>query len=48
MTTYELTTRRLRLREGVLSRKGRDFPLLRISDVSFRTAPSTGCSAAAS
>jgi uncharacterized membrane protein YdbT with pleckstrin-like domain len=36
MTTYELTTRRLRLREGVLSRKGRDFPLLRISDVSFQ------------
>ena len=32
MTTYELTTRRLRLREGVLSRKGRDFPLLRISE----------------
>jgi uncharacterized membrane protein YdbT with pleckstrin-like domain len=39
MTTYELTTRRLRLREGVLSRKGRDFPLLRISDVSFQHGP---------
>lgn len=38
-TTYELTTRRLRLREGVLSRKGRDFPLLRISDVSFQHGP---------
>src|SRR5205809_848961 len=25
-TTYELTTRRLRLREGILSRSGRDFP----------------------
>jgi uncharacterized membrane protein YdbT with pleckstrin-like domain len=34
-TTYELTTRRLRLRRGVLSRTGRDFPLIRISDVSF-------------
>ena len=34
-TTYELTTRRLRLRSGILSRQGRDFPLNRISDVSF-------------
>jgi uncharacterized membrane protein YdbT with pleckstrin-like domain len=34
-TSYEITTRRLRLREGVLSRSGRDFPLNRISDVSF-------------
>jgi uncharacterized membrane protein YdbT with pleckstrin-like domain len=34
-TSYELTTRRLRLREGILSRSGRDFPLIRISDVSF-------------
>jgi len=34
-TTYELTTRRLRLRAGILTRTGRDFPLLRISDVSF-------------
>ncbi len=34
-TTYELTTRRLRLRRGMLSRSGRDFPLTRISDVSF-------------
>jgi uncharacterized membrane protein YdbT with pleckstrin-like domain len=34
-TTYQLTTRRLRLRYGILSRTGRDFPLLRISDVSF-------------
>ncbi len=39
MTTYELTSRRLRLRDGVLSRKGRDFPLLRISDVSFSHGP---------
>ena len=34
-TTYELTTRRLRLRAGILTRTGRDFPLIRISDVSF-------------
>jgi uncharacterized membrane protein YdbT with pleckstrin-like domain len=38
-TTYELTTRRLRLREGIVSRQGRDFPLLRISDVSFLHGP---------
>lgn len=35
-TTYEVTTRRLRLREGILTRSGRDFPLNRISDVSFK------------
>lgn len=34
-TTYEVTTRRLRLRQGVFTRSGRDFPLNRISDVSF-------------
>jgi uncharacterized membrane protein YdbT with pleckstrin-like domain len=34
-TSYELTTRRLRLRTGILTRRGRDFPLTRISDVSF-------------
>jgi len=34
-TRYEVTTRRLRLREGIISRSGRDFPLNRISDVSF-------------
>ena len=38
-TSYELTTRRLRLREGILARSGRDFPLIRISDVSFRHGP---------
>ena len=38
-TTYELTTRRFRLRYGVLSRTGRDFPLIRISDVSFSHGP---------
>jgi uncharacterized membrane protein YdbT with pleckstrin-like domain len=35
-TVYELTTRRLLLREGILTRSGRDIPLSRISDVSFR------------
>jgi len=34
-TSYELTNRRLRLRTGILTRAGRDFPLSRISDVSF-------------
>ncbi len=38
-TSYELTTRRLRLRAGILTRRGRDFPLLRISDVSFAQGP---------
>ena len=35
-TAYELTTRRLRLRNGILTRNGRDIPLSRITDVSFR------------
>lgn len=35
-TVYELTTRRLRLRDGILTRTGRDIPLSRITDVSFR------------
>jgi uncharacterized membrane protein YdbT with pleckstrin-like domain len=34
-TTYELTSGRLRVREGILTRRGRDIPLTRISDVSF-------------
>ena len=34
-TTYELTNRRLRLRAGILTRSGRDFPLAKITDVSF-------------
>ncbi len=38
-TTYELTNRRLRLRRGILVRTGRDFPLVRISDVSFSNGP---------
>ena len=35
-TAYELTTRRLRLRDGIVTRNGRDIPLSRITDVSFR------------
>jgi membrane protein YdbS with pleckstrin-like domain len=38
-TTYQLTTRRLQLRRGILTRSGRDFPLVRISDVSFSQGP---------
>ena len=38
-TTYRLTTRRLQLRSGILTRSGRDFPLIRISDVSFSQGP---------
>ncbi len=38
-TTYRLTTRRLSLRRGILTRSGRDFPLIRISDVSFSQGP---------
>jgi membrane protein YdbS with pleckstrin-like domain len=38
-TTYRLTTRRLQLRTGILTRSGRDFPLIRISDVSFTQGP---------
>jgi membrane protein YdbS with pleckstrin-like domain len=38
-TSYELTTRRLRLRRGIVTRSGRDFPLTRISDVSFSHGP---------
>jgi uncharacterized membrane protein YdbT with pleckstrin-like domain len=34
-TMYELTTRRLRTRFGIVTRRGRDIPLTRISDVSF-------------
>jgi uncharacterized membrane protein YdbT with pleckstrin-like domain len=35
-TVYELTNRRMRLRDGILTRNGRDIPLSRITDVSFR------------
>jgi uncharacterized membrane protein YdbT with pleckstrin-like domain len=34
-TTYELTTKRLRTRFGIITRRGRDIPLTRINDVSF-------------
>ncbi len=35
-TVYELTTKRMRLRDGILTRNGRDIPLSRVTDVSFR------------
>jgi uncharacterized membrane protein YdbT with pleckstrin-like domain len=35
-TIYQLTTRRMRLRDGIIARSGRDIPLSRITDVSFR------------
>jgi membrane protein YdbS with pleckstrin-like domain len=38
-TTYELTSRRLRMRTGILTRRGRDIPLARINDVSFQKGP---------
>ena len=38
-TRYELTTRRMRLRTGVVARNGSDIPLSRITDVSFRKSP---------
>jgi membrane protein YdbS with pleckstrin-like domain len=38
-TTYELTTRRLRMRDGIVTRHGRDIPLARINDVSFERGP---------
>jgi uncharacterized membrane protein YdbT with pleckstrin-like domain len=34
-TTYELTTKRLQTRFGIVTRRGRDIPLTRINDVSF-------------
>jgi len=39
LTTYELTSRRLRLRDGIVTRRGRDIPLIRITDVSFEQGP---------
>ena len=38
-TTYELTTRRMRVRSGIVTRQGRDIPLARINDVSFEKGP---------
>jgi uncharacterized membrane protein YdbT with pleckstrin-like domain len=35
-TRYELTTRRMRIRDGIIARRGRDIPLSRVTDVSFR------------
>ena len=35
-TRYVLTNRRVVIRSGVLSRSGRDIPLTRVNDVSFR------------
>jgi uncharacterized membrane protein YdbT with pleckstrin-like domain len=34
-TVYELTTRRLSMRIGIIARRGRDIPLARITNVSF-------------
>jgi membrane protein YdbS with pleckstrin-like domain len=39
LTTYELTTKRLRMRAGIVTRQGRDIPLTRINDVSFEQGP---------
>ena len=39
LTTYELTTRRLQIRGGIVTRHGRDIPLVRITDVSFEQGP---------
>jgi uncharacterized membrane protein YdbT with pleckstrin-like domain len=35
-THYVLTTRRVVIRQGVFGRSGRDIPLTRVNDVSFR------------
>ena len=34
-TTYTLTTRRLIVRSGLLTKTGRDLPLMRVNDVAF-------------
>ena len=34
-STYTITTKRLITREGIVSRKGHDIPLMRISDVAY-------------
>ena len=39
LTTYELTTKRLRMRAGIVTTHGRDIPLTRINDVSFEKGP---------
>lgn len=35
-TTYTLTDRRVLIREGILTKSGRDIPLGRVTDVAFR------------
>ena len=37
-TVYEVTTLRVRIRTGILVRNGRDFPLSRIVNISYRTS----------
>ena len=37
--TYTITTKRLITREGLVSRRGHDIPLLRISDVAYDMGP---------
>jgi membrane protein YdbS with pleckstrin-like domain len=37
--TYTITTKRLITREGLISRRGHDIPLLRISDVAYDMGP---------
>ena len=36
-TQYALTSKRLRVRKGILTREGKDIPLARVTDVSFET-----------
>jgi len=36
-TQYSLTSKRLRVRKGILTREGKDIPLARVTDVSFET-----------
>lgn len=37
-TMYEVTTLRVRIRTGILIRTGRDFPISRIVNISYRTS----------
>ena len=36
-TQYTLTSKRLRVRKGIITREGKDIPLARVTDVSFET-----------
>ena len=38
-TRYELTTRHLQVRAGIIARNHRDIPLSQVTDVSFRKTP---------